>query len=491
MTLAIFSRWPTRTMFFALCIIVGVLYLTTLAPSVLWGDSAGFQRRAYMGEIRAGTMGHPLWVAIAHPITQLPFYGDPARRANLLSALSGTVTVILVAVVIYQINGSLIAGVLGAGVLAISHTFWLHSVITEVYTLHLAMVTAAAWLMGMNSGKQINWTDVVAWFLLVLSLSVHLLTLPLLPAFLYFTISQWRMRQTFTLLAFGLLGLVPLIYWELNVPALGSASGKRLFNLFFSLAFWQGTPRYLGLAIVYFGYQFLLSSLVGVWGMVVGWCRNPRVALFWLFWLLGSGGFAFIHRVPDQYVFYLPTWVAFAVFCGLGYENLLSRLQVQRQWGMGVLLAIAVVSAWVLPVGAYRLTREVGANFNQVLPLRPIPYRDTPSYFFWPPKIHEVGAREYINTVFSILPQGALLLADWTLYAPLAYAQQVEGQRPDVYLVDLGDLSLPFNEFLSTQPPNRPLYLADINAYYPISAIETSFKIAQEGVVYSLKRLKP
>ena len=47
MTLVIFSRWPTRTMFFALGIVVGVLYLATLAPSVLWGDSAGFQRRAY------------------------------------------------------------------------------------------------------------------------------------------------------------------------------------------------------------------------------------------------------------------------------------------------------------------------------------------------------------------------------------------------------------------------------------------------------------
>lgn len=458
-------------------IAAGGLYLTTLAPSLLWGDSAGLQLRAYLGEFHAGALGHPLWVLAAHLLIELLPGADPARLANLLSALGGAATVLFVALIIYHQSQSLSGAALGAGALAVSHTFWLHAVITEVYTFHLALISAAAWLL--LAGRQR-----AAWFLVGLSLSAHLLTLPLLPAFLYLTIDRRAPRRALGPAVAAGLGLLPFAYWELTAPPLGGGSpGPGILEALLAPAFWQQSPRYLGLAAAYGGYQFLLSAPAGLWGLKVSWGRSAT--WFWLLWLLGSAGFAFYHRVPDQYVFYLPAWLAVAVFCGLGYQDLLARLRPRWRWP-GLLLAALV--AWGAPAGAYRLAAEVGANAGAIVPLRAIPYRPAARYFLWPPKADQTGAGRYANEVLSGLPSGAALLADWTLYAPLAYAQRVDGRRPDVELVDIGALPVPQPEFLLAQPPGRPLYLADVNSYYALAAIAEHFEIRPEGLLYALAR---
>ncbi|MFQ5613047.1 MAG: protein O-mannosyl-transferase family [Anaerolineae bacterium] len=462
----------------------GALYLATLAPSLLWGDSAGFQLRAYRGELHSGTLGHPLWVLLAHRFVRWLPGADPAWKANLLSAAAGALAVLFVAVIIYQISGSLSGAVLGAGVLAISHTFWLHAVIAEVYTLHLCFVAAAAWLIGLEGRASGRWTDLLAWLLLGLSVSVHLLTLPLLPAFLYFTFARRRAGRIAASLVAGMLGLLPFIYWELTAPSkreLGNSLAILTAPL--SPAFWTASPRYLGLGLAYGGYQFLLSAPVGLWGLRVMWRWHRRWAWFWLLWLLGSLGFAFTHRVPDQFVFYLPAWLAFAVCCGVGYGDLLGRMWAARRWQP---LLLAALIAWGAPVVAYRLAAEAVPRAGSGLPLRPIPYRDAARFFFWPPKGGEAGARQYVDQVFSALPPGSLLVADWTLYAPLVYAQEVEGRRPDVEL--LGDPFVPGPDYLLGQPPARALYLADANRYYPLAALEQGFELRQEGVLYALKR---
>ena len=63
------------------------LYIRTLAPGLLSGDSAEFQTLAYTLGMTHPT-GYPIYVLLAHVFTLLPF-GDMAWRVNLFSAFWG------------------------------------------------------------------------------------------------------------------------------------------------------------------------------------------------------------------------------------------------------------------------------------------------------------------------------------------------------------------------------------------------------------------
>ncbi len=78
------------------------LYLRTLAPGLLWGDSAEFQFAAWLGGFAHPT-GYPLYLMLGWLWTHLLPLGDPAWRMNLFSALWGGVAVGLVYLVASRI----------------------------------------------------------------------------------------------------------------------------------------------------------------------------------------------------------------------------------------------------------------------------------------------------------------------------------------------------------------------------------------------------
>lgn len=124
-----------------------LLYLATLAPTVLWGDDAEFQRLAFTGRVGAGVRSYPLWVAVAHSLSRwLP--AEAAWSANLVSALCAALVVGVLFVLVSGLTHSRPAGWVAGLALAFSHTFWLHAVRAEVYTLFLlgyVLVLALLW----------------------------------------------------------------------------------------------------------------------------------------------------------------------------------------------------------------------------------------------------------------------------------------------------------------------------------------------------------
>ena len=101
-----------RSLDAALALLLGVaalvLYVGTLAPTVLWGDDAYFQRTAFTGELPPDGGGHWLWLQAAQFMVHLPWgdgatgdgaigdiaIGDIAYRTNLLSAIAAAGTVL-------------------------------------------------------------------------------------------------------------------------------------------------------------------------------------------------------------------------------------------------------------------------------------------------------------------------------------------------------------------------------------------------------------
>ena len=120
---------------------------------------------------------------------------------------------------------------------------------------------------------------------------------------------------------------------------------------------------------------------------------------------------------------------------------------------------------------------------------RPLPGRDNYVFALSPWKFQETGARELGESMLAALPEGSVLFADYSLWSIVRYLQVVEGQRPDVALVNLtlsggGQVET----IVDYSKDNTPLYLADVWRYYDIEGIEAYFDIVLTPPVYRLIR---
>ncbi len=127
------------------------LYLRTLAPDVLPGDSGEFQTAAWRWGLAHPT-GYPLYLLLGGLWQHgLALFGiSPAAALNALSALFGAAAVgLLYLFLVWALPGEVAtrraAAVYGAALLASNVTFWSQALIAEVYTLYIVLLLALLW----------------------------------------------------------------------------------------------------------------------------------------------------------------------------------------------------------------------------------------------------------------------------------------------------------------------------------------------------------
>lgn len=460
------------------------LYVVTLAPTVLWGDDAELQRVGWTGGGISLGRGHQLWIAIARCFAHIP-WGDPARRANLVSAVFAALALPFVYLAIVRLAHRRRAGFLGAGALAVSHTYWLHAVRAEVYSLHTFFLAAVVWLA-------LRWADEPdrlgflggGAFLAGLSLANHLLMLTTLPALVWLlwhgaTPPRWRAWVLAGAAFF--LGAVP--YLVTRSPATAGIGSQ---GLALAMGLFPLSPRDVALWVGFLGYQFPLSLALAPVGLAWLWRRSWRTAVFLVLAYLGSAGFAMSFQVPDQYAFYLPSYLVVALLIGAGLAAVLS-------WrpGLGRCRRLIMLCALVImvPVVVYRVTPMV-LNRLEINPLsvRALPYRDTNTFFLWPSKRGYLGARRFAEEVLSTLPPNAVLLADWSPLEALEYLQAVEGRRTDVTLIQIYAGHGQQVAFLLEQSETRPVFIAGTERYYDMTDLRRHFDVIPFGPIYRLER---
>src|SRR5512134_690744 len=98
------------------------LYIRTLAPSLLWGDSAEFQTLSYtLGMTHPS--GYMTQIMLGKLFTYIPV-GNIAYRVNLMSAFFGAWTVALVYLIVRMLGGRVIAGISASIMLGLTPLFW-------------------------------------------------------------------------------------------------------------------------------------------------------------------------------------------------------------------------------------------------------------------------------------------------------------------------------------------------------------------------------
>ncbi len=478
-----------------------LLYMATLAPTVIWGDDATLQLAAVKGTLEASAGSHPAWVVLAHLLTKLPV-GDLAYRVNLLSAFAGATTLGILFLILRALPLSRSASILATLAFGVSHTFWAHAVRAEVYTLTLTtmglmVVTVLYWR---NTGQE-RYLALLG-VAIGLAFTTHLLAVLYLPALAWLLLThrqQLTRRGLVSLIACTLVTLLPLAFllWR-DAQQMQMSLSDTLHWALFTFQGYDFQGRVLRFSVislasdavqwlVFLGYQFFgLALPLGIAGAASSRRHIGRkAAVFLVLLYLIPAAFAFSYQVGDRYVFFLPSYLAFSIWLGIGLDTLFNArpmCRVSAPWLIGLTLLLVA-----LPVTTYRLTPDIMAHFGlEFREGRKVPGAGSRYFLLWPPKTGYYDTRIYAEAALASAPVGALLLADPVLATPMQYLQGAENVRTDVTVrFCCWDM-----ESALTDNTGRPIALADLAPeVYPVSQLRGKYDIVMRPPIYLLTPL--
>src|SRR5215204_1545307 len=205
----------------AVAIFVGILYIGTLAPTVLpYSVPDTLDSPMLQAEVSVLGVGHPTgyptYMMLTHLFTYLPL-GDPAYRVNLASAIYGVAAVLVVYLAGMRVGGGAVAAAAGALAFGLSGVYWNQAVIAEVYTFEALLVALVILFLFLWRDRCHSRYLLLSAFLVGLSLTHHLTSVLLVPAtlaFVFLTDRRVLSRTGLMLKSLGLflLGLLPLLY---------------------------------------------------------------------------------------------------------------------------------------------------------------------------------------------------------------------------------------------------------------------------------------
>jgi len=482
----------------ALSIAIGALafalYVRTLFPSVVGGDSAEFQVLAYQVGI-AHCPGYPVYLLLAKLFTFIPV-GDIAYRVNLFSGFMAALAVSGSYLVAVLLTHNRTASLLGAALLAISTTFWSHAVITEVYTAGAAFVAPIfiGLLLWQQTGKRLPLF--IAGLFGGISLGVHSTVAMFAPGILLFMWLNRRRWQGFWLPAVLGAGLGFIIYvgafigvelnnapanifngayasarssWDLSAAdvqdplqrILFIATAKQWSNALFADI---GTfPDHLNQYILDLPAQFSLLMIgIIIYGLIKLFNRDRTQG--WLF-AVALGVHLFInfnYRIGDIYVFYIPGYVLLAVLASVGIDALPGLIQSRLGNKINIpsnILKIAVI----LLVLAFGFLPVFTPKWDSVI-AGTTPFIGQANYPVNNDTKNLLGTARH---VVEKLPKNAIVFVDWNNLYIYYYAAHIELGRTDLQFIEPTPYSqkpgLPESviEFIADNIDQRPIYFTN------------------------------
>lgn len=438
------------------------LYALTAAPWLTWehdGADGGDLITAAMTGGVPHPSGYPTYCLLGRLYALLPL-GSSARRFHLFSATAAALAVGLLVALIWRSlrrpsepthlarwwTKAFIA--LAAGLaFAISPTFWSQALIAEVYALS-ALFFVMALYMAAREDLLTRWQ----WWGLLgialgLGLGAHLTLALLLPGLAIWLWPCARRTRSLALAGGLLLGLG--VYAYLPLAASGNppvnwgnprtwdglrwlVSGQMYRHFVFGLPL-SYLPARLGAWVQLWVQQYtwpgVALAVFGLWSWWEGSQRRRALATAIPFALYSL--YAVTYDTTDSYVYLIPTYALAAVWMAEGTRSLLA--EAEQRGG--------ALARWAKPVGLALLAALplwAGAVRYPALDLS-----------------RERQAADWVQATLAELPPHALLITGEDRHTfTLDYVQWVEGQRPDLILLDGELLGYPwYREQLARRYP--------------------------------------
>ena len=477
-----------------------LLYIVTLAPTTQFWDTSEYIAAAYVLGI-PHPPGNPLFVLLAHTWGLIPWSTAYAVRINLFAAATSAVAAgcwFLIGErwlrpIVPATWPRRLAALAGAIVSATAFTVWNQSVVNEkVYTVSLASIALVLWLIvrwgDQTSADRRDHHLLVIVYILGLTATNHLMGLLVGPAvlvYVLYTDPRALLNPRF-LIAALVVGAVGVSVWGFLpirahfYPAINEGEPttwealKAVLNREQygkpSLVERQATlVAQLGMWVQYFTWQ---------WGH--DWDPAVRRGLGVIFGALGLLG-AWRHWKADKrsasaMTALLGTLTLLLIFYlnfKYGFSEYPDKPQLPREvrerdyffiasyaiWGLWVAMGLATLMEWGSealadrePDAARRWLRSTPVLLLALVPL--LGNRLTAS------RAGETLARDFAFDILqSIEPYGILVTAGDNDTFPLWYAQEVEGIRKDVTVLNL---SLGNTDWYLRQMQRRPVYPFDV-----------------------------
>jgi hypothetical protein len=372
-----------------------VLYAISASSEVHWQDAGQYELRVAKLQLidpDGLCRSHPLhfWLCAA----AVKAIAVPLPLAlSFVSALAGALAVANVFGIVRQWTGQTTAGVVAAGGLALSESFWQFSSIPGAHVISAAILTLEFWAL-------LNWVQTrrVRWLILMflangISLANHnmaLLSLPVIGAVLVIAIARGEARwgtAVWSIVAWlaGSSMYLWLILAKARSDGLGSALQSAMVGIYGNAV----AGRHLLLTYTATSIAFTLLSFPNLMlpAAIVGILRWPRVGSGQIaYWALLAAtalqlGFVLRYNVITQYTFLLPAYALIAIFSGLGFAAVLRIWSPVTRRAALALGTITVLLTPAIYVAAYGVTRHFHLLGGWA---RNKPYRDDYRYLLIP-----------------------------------------------------------------------------------------------------------
>jgi len=494
------------------------LYIRTLAPGLLYGDSAELQTIAYSMGMGHPT-GYPTYIFLAKAFTQIPI-GEIAYRVNLFSGVAEALSVGLVYLITRMVGSTPAASIFASLLLAITPLFWKYGSIAEVYALSSAWL-ALILLVMLKWGESKNsiWLFIAGMFG-GLSLGVHTLIIFTAPAILlYLALSpktageNIRSRVWPSFLGLLLGGAIYLSLF-LYLDARNSPAGYYNTVVTPSLSLWGLSPADFAsapqrLAFLYFPPQFrgqffavhpnevlarlwgfareysilLMFSLAGIISFFISlpnFPARPREGWLFITSLMAFISFASAYDVTDYVVYFIPSILILAICAGRGVQAIVSIIgSTQKHQQITTIIVFLVCSL----IGLAPLS----ANLPNAIANRMPPGLDEKqTYGFQYPGNYKLKAEKIVSS----LEDNAIVFTDWDRVYDLYYVSNVLHGRSGMDFHEIfpqKDVNLPATSMLAyidQNIANRPIYFTK----YPASLIDLYNVVPVETGLYKVER---
>jgi hypothetical protein len=362
----------------AVSLFVFMLYLRTLAPTILPYDSpalldvAMLQMQVCVLGITHPT-GYPSYLMLSHLFTYLPF-GDCAYRANLASAVYAALAVLAVFAAGYLLSRRLPAAAAGALAFGVGGTLWSQAVMAEVYTLNALFVALTLLALLLWRERRRDAYLLLSAFLVGLSMTNHLTSGLLLPASLLFVALVDRRKLVDPMLVLKgaglfLLGLTPYLYLPIRSAMDPPFKANNPVNL---ERFWyvvsggnlRGTFFSFGPAELPDRLAFYWGYLAGDfhWGLLAAGMVGFVALLLWDHAVAGLLGFLFAgwvfysieNDILDIELYFIPTYLVLTLAMAVGFGLLLAEAEdLLARWPRvpkGATLGVLSAALLLLPL---------------------------------------------------------------------------------------------------------------------------------------------
>lgn len=431
---------------------------------------------------------------------------------NLLTAVTASATVLIVYLVILEITNSKIASLAGSLALTVSHAFWLHAVITEVYDLNACFAAAVilALLKWRRNNDNYKYLYLAA-FLFGLGLTNHrIMAFDTAGVIIFILVTEPKIMSKakvifsaiIAFIAGNLLLIYSVIRGLMKKPAAGVA------DLVTAEGYKGAVSSYspdlfkeIGLYISYLFYQFpLFGFFLGFIGLAALFKNDRKVAVLFSLLLFVNAVF-FIKFGPaygtTKYTFYISAYMVFSILIGYGvfsFQQILNKKNIKAA-NFSIVITLIIL---LLPIALYNIapyaTKTLGID---ILHARTLPYRDNAEYFLNPNKRGYTGPAKYAEEVFRTASPGSIIVADHTPYTVLLYFQKTKGIRNDIELFLPGDktkdrdgrrIVIRTKDIVRKYYGSRDIYLADMEekGYYMLGPLRSDYDFVPEGILYRI-----